>query len=247
VRPVIPRGRHSTPDDRRRYRERIGARRDRHMVAVARVLTERPALRGAMSVESEEAVSTDMSALRAYLAGDLAGIDLALRSGDPGEMTADVACCVSALRLLAAYRGAAFLTTNLDEDQTTCYVPGRLLTEPAFVTATGRHPNAEGNTLYAIWSRTARRVAPLSDEEDPGLVMFAPGTTFLVLAAEHADDRWTIHLDERTRPGPSTDADRTTLDRLRAELEQHTEPAPTRHGPPLCVGDRHCYIPAPPH
>jgi hypothetical protein len=247
VRPVIPRGWHSTPEDRRRYRERIGARRDRHMVAVARVLNERPALRGAMSEESEEAVSTDMSALCAYLAGDLEGVDLALRSGDPGAIGADVACCVSGLRLLAAYRGAAFLTTDLDDDQTSCYTPGRLLIEPGFVTATGRRPAAAGNTLYAIWSHTARRVAPLSDGGDPGLVMFAAGTVFMVLAAERTGDRRIIHLDERTRPGAGalTDAGRVTLDRLRTELEQDAGPGPSRHGPPLCVGDRRCYVPAP--
>jgi hypothetical protein len=248
MRPFVPRGHHSTPDERRRYRERMGARRDRHMVAVARVLTERPALRGAMSVESEEAVSTDMSALRAYLTGDLSGLDEALRAGDAGDMRVDAACCVSALRLLAAYRGPAYLTSDLTDDIAACYTPGRILVEPGFTTATGRRPRAEGNALYAIWSRTARRVAPLTDGEDPGVVMFAPGTAFMVLAAERTQDRWIVHLDERTRAVPSggalTDADRTTLERLRAQLAGEAEPGPRRYGAPLCVGDRRCYVPA---
>jgi hypothetical protein len=245
VRPLVPRGHRSAPDERHRHRERIGVRRERHLAAVSRVLTERPALRTAMAAESDEAVATDLSALRAYLSGDLPGLDAALRAGNAER--ADVACCVSGLRLLAAYRGVAYRTADLTDDEAACYSPGDVLAEPAFTTANSRRPRPEGNTLYALWSRTARRVAPLTAGDDPGTLLFAAGTAFTVLAAVRESDRWVVHLDERTHNGPDgalTDADRTVLARLREAGTEETEAAPRCHGAPLCVGDRCCYVPA---
>jgi hypothetical protein len=245
VRPLVPRGHRSASDERHRHRERLGARRERHMVAVSRVMTERPALRSAMAAESDDAVATDLAALRAYLSGDLPGLDAALRAGNAER--ADVACCVSGLRLLASYRGPAYRTADLTDDEAACYSPGDVLAEPAFTTANSRRPRPEGNALYAIWSRTARRVAPLAVGDDPGALLFAAGTAFTVLAAVRESDRWVVHLDERTHTGPDgalTDADRTVLARLREAGTEETGAAPRCHGAPLCVGDRCCYVPA---
>ncbi|MDN3354758.1 hypothetical protein [Actinomadura sp. DC4] len=261
--PLVPRAHRTDPDERRLYRERIGTRRERHMVAVTRVMTERPALRAAMASESDDAVTTDLSALRAYLSGDLPGLDAALRAGDAGGLPADagrpradaeglradVACCVSGLRLLAAYRGPAYRTADLTDDEAACHSPGDVLAEPGFTAATARRPRQEGNALYAIWSRTARRVAPLSGGDDPGALLFAAGTAFTVLASARENDRWVIHLDERNRPGQGdgalTEADRTVLRRLHEAETEPADDAPRSHGAPLGVGDRCRYVPPP--
>lgn len=245
VHPLVPRDHQSTPEERRRYRERIGSRWERHLVAVSRLANERPALR---SVMTAGAGAADLSALRAYLCGDLPGLDAALRAGDAVDLRAEVACCVSGLRLLAAHRGPAYRTADLTDDEAARHRPGDVLAEPAFTAATAAHPRAGGNTLYAIWSRTARRVAPLAAGGDPDALLFAAGTAFAVLAAGRDEEgRWVVHLDEclrPRRPGMLTGADRRVLDGLRAAATEAAEDAPDGHGPPLGLGDRCRYVPS---
>ncbi|TYK43061.1 hypothetical protein [Actinomadura decatromicini] len=243
VRALFPRGHRSTAEERRRFREGGGTRRDTHQAVVSRLLTERPALRGALSREPADAIATDLSALRAYLSGDLPDLDAALRSGEPGGRAAEAACVISALRLLAADRGPVFLTADLGGPRAAGYVPGQVLVEPAFVRATGRPPARRGDTLFAVWSRTARRIGLLDAGDDPGEVLFAAGSLFAVLAVDQGARR-VVYLDERIRadaPAELAQSGPATLERLRAAVAGHPEPpapdAPAADGFALCLDD----------
>ncbi|MFC4054961.1 hypothetical protein ACFOY4_35190 [Actinomadura syzygii] len=243
VRAVFPRGHRSTAEERRRFREEGGTRRDTHQAVVSRLLTERPALRGALSREPADAIATDLSALRAYLSGDLPDLDPALRSGEPGERAAEAACVISALRLLTAERGPVFRTADLGGPRAAGYVPGQVLVEPAFVRATGRAPARQGDTLFAVWSRTARRIGLLDAGDDPGEVLFAAGSLFAVLAVDQGARR-VVYLDERIRvdaPADPAKSGPATLERLRAAVAGHAEPpapdAPAADGFALCLDD----------
>jgi hypothetical protein len=253
----------STPEERRRYREQAGSRHEKHAVAVARTLAQRPALRGASprsSRELEDVVAADLAALRAYLCGEPLNLDLALRSADASRAQAHAACLVSGLRVLPAYRGAVFRSALLDAASVARYTPGALLVEPGFVAGAttldtiplppaDESPGPDARPVrYAIWSQTARRTGWLDTGVTGEEAVFATGAEFLVLDVTGPDVTTAdptgqgaptlVLLRERPRPtgaaaaapGPRnvelTDADRTTLDRLRAALATASQPSP---------------------
>ncbi|MFI0444800.1 hypothetical protein [Actinomadura sp. 6N118] len=220
----IHRGYRSTEEERRRFRDTGGTTCERHLAAVGRLLTERPALRGALSDEPGSTATIDLSALRAYLSGDLPDLDAALRSGELGDLRPEAACAVSGLRYLAADRGPVYFTAEVSGAEAETYAPGLTLLEPGFIRATSRPPTRTGATLFSIMSRTARRVGPLTDG-DPGGVVFAAGTRFTVLAVDPAGERGrVVHLDERVRPDEGLTAiDQELLERLRDAVAAHPD------------------------
>ncbi|WP_035839309.1 hypothetical protein [Kitasatospora azatica] len=215
---LVPRLHASTPEERQRYREHAGSRHEKHVVAVARALAQRPALRGASprsSREAEDVVAVDLAALRAYLCGEPLNLDDVLRSANPSPARAHTACLVSGLRVLPAYRGAVFRSARLSAEALARYRPGLPLIEPGFVSGAtspagvpAPHPAAEPGTKpspepgraaggeapgtarvrYAVWSQTARRTGWLDTGSAGEEALFVAGTEFLVLDVEAAQE-----------------------------------------------------------
>ncbi|QMU77931.1 hypothetical protein GXW83_21775 [Streptacidiphilus sp. PB12-B1b] len=237
VRVGVGRDHASTGEERRRYREQAGAQHERHVVAVARALAQRPALRGGAvrpSREAEDVTAADLAALRAYLCGEPSDLDQRLRTADPSDALAHTACALSGLRVLPACRGAVFRAARLAPALLERYRPGLVLLEPGFTAATtsAPDPTAEPDAVvYVLWSQTARRTGWLDATGSDAEVVFPAGTEFLTLAVEPAPAGWSdgpctlVHLREHRRPGaagpdvvPLDEADRTLLARLRAAV-----------------------------
>lgn len=244
---IIPREYRSGAPERQRHRDLLGSRHDTHVVAVSRILAQRPALRGVLSTEPEDDVATDLAAVRAYLCGELDGVDAALRGHAAGEdadgLLAHARCVVSGLRHLPAQRGTAYRNARLDEAALAEHYPGRVLTEPAFTSASTRPLGGHGGARYVIWSQTGRRTAALEAGGAADEVIFTAGAAFTVLDVQHATSAGAatlIYLRERTHSAsspevghgdavidafePLDDSDRQLLERLRTAAAGASEP-----------------------
>jgi hypothetical protein len=199
---VLPRDYKSSGADRRRYRE-SAARYQSHLVAVRRVLTQRPGLRGAAAGDAQEAAVTDFAAVLDFMADDRYATTAALRSGGAGT-DPRVACVISGFRRLPSFTGAVFTSAFLGGLSPDSYLPGAFLLEPAFVLATSSHVVAiEGDIDYVIWSQTGKRLAALSVDAARDEIVFPAGTMFRVLTVYRPpgpDERALAFLREWVRP-----------------------------------------------
>jgi hypothetical protein len=182
---LVSRDHRSSAAERLRYRE-SAARYQTYLVAVRRVLTQRPGLRSAASAGGEDAVVTDFSALLDFLADDQQAMACALRM--PGAaLDPRVPCAVSGLRRLPSFTGAVFSSASLPPPAMDGYVPGVTLAEPAFVYASSVHRVLLGGDVeYVIWSQTGKRAAALAPDFGGDEIVFAAGTAYKVLTADAA-------------------------------------------------------------
>ncbi|MER7000839.1 hypothetical protein [Streptomyces sp. NPDC000410] len=247
---LVRRSDRSTDAERYGWRDLIGPRRDTHLIAVSRVLAQRPALRGALSHEPLDGVTTDLAALRSYLEGDLPDIEVALRERNP-QMKDAAVCVVSGLRVLPVHSGIVYRTAELPAAALDAYTPGATVVEPGFLGATSRKAAYGGNVLYAIWCRTGRRTAVLGSSGSRDEVLFPAGAEFTVLAVEPwSDGAGRLVLLSEQMPGvrpAESRADNATglLDRMRTSAtslavgSQDLSEAPDRHRLPVGLDDRH--------
>lgn len=252
---MLPRDYSSSARDRQLYRE-SAARYQSHVVAVRRVLTQRPGLRAVASGEAEDAVVTDFAAVLDFMADDRQAATAALREGSAGS-DPRVACVISGFRRLPSFTGAVFTSAFLDTATPGSYVPGAFLVEPAFVLATSSHVVAlDGDIDYVIWSQTGKRLAALVADAARDEIVFPAGTAFRVLAIyvpAERDERALAFLRESALPGgerstgqpsePFDEMDRRVLERLGAAAtlrngvrpEDRTLSRPAASGP-LLIG-----------
>lgn len=255
---ILPRDRGSSARDRQLYRE-SAARYQSHVVAVRRVLTQRPGLRAAAAGDAEDAVVTDFAAVLDFMADDREATTAALRAGSAGG-DPRVACVISGFRRLPSFTGAVFTSAFLSGATPDIYVQGAFLVEPAFVLATSSHVVAlDGDIDYVIWSQTGKRIAAFVADAARDEIVFPAGTMFRVLALytpAERDERALAFLREAVVPAgaaqhartgqpgePFDEMDRRVLERLGAaatlrngvRAEDRTLSRPSASGP-LLVG-----------
>jgi hypothetical protein len=178
--PSLLSGQHrSTPTDRARLRESLAWRFDSHVRAASRLIAQLPGLRPAG--EPEEALLTDLAAVRAVLTGDRSVIDDALRGTRPAVDQSLLSCLTSGLLRLPTCRAPVYRSQPAGP----AYRPGQLLVEPALATARLlAHPVPPGHVELVIWSTTGRRVEGLIGPDEADEVVFPAGNRFLVLATD---------------------------------------------------------------
>jgi len=229
---LLARDHRSSAQDRLRYRE-SAARYQSYVVAVRRMLTQRPGLRAAAAGDAEDAVVTDFAAVLDFLADDHRGAAAALRTAGPAG-DPRMPCVISGLRRLPSFTGAVFSSASVAGPAASGYVTGAIVTEPAFVYATSSRLVAlEGNIGYVIWSQTGKRVAALAADAGRHEIIFAAGTTYKVLQVDLGRPRtgqarvflreasWSGRPGGAARPSPVSqpgkepdEMDRRVLDRL---------------------------------
>jgi hypothetical protein len=227
----------SSAQERRQYHESAG-RYQTYLVAVRRVLTQRPGLRSAVSADGEEAVVTDFAAVLDFLAGDQRSIAAALRSPGGGPDPRAL-CAISGLRRLPSFTGPVFTSASVPPQMAVGYVPGRTLIEPAFVYASSAsRVLLKGNVEYVIWSQTGKRAAALAPDFGGDEIVFAAGTTYKVLEASVEAEvagpgSALVFLRESAassptagQPGELDESDRQVLDRLVAAVAERGGVAP---------------------
>jgi hypothetical protein len=175
----------STPEEQADFRTRFAGRYDVHARSVIRTLASRPGMRAAGADDS--ALVVDLVAVRAYASDDGVEIDRALRSPDPSAALTAAACVASGLRRLPAFRGIVYRATGPaatdPSDPADPYLPGSVLTEPAFLTThSAGAETAPAGTAFAIWSSTGRRTGSLDLPGGSDHVVFSANTAFRVLA-----------------------------------------------------------------
>jgi hypothetical protein len=154
----------------------------------------------------------DLVAVRGYITDDFAMIDSALRLLDRDkleELDPYIRLATYGLFQLPSYRGVVYRGTMLSEATAACYVPGTVVFEHAFVSATAdparRFP---GNTTFVIASINGRDVSLVATNPEERDVVFFTGTRFKVLAVEQdgAQSHRVIYLaeipDKRLFQGP---------------------------------------------
>jgi len=242
--------RRSTSAQREEVRATIGGRWDTHAPAVRRALDELAPLPAA----DLAAAAVDLVALRLFLLAD-ADDDLgpAAVASDRCGLSAFRVCLASGLSRLPIHRGV--LVRGVDADLSGAAggpEPGVVLTERGPVGGTSIGALRAGSlpptaAMYAIWSQSARNLAPLldgvpwrnqdtaaTDPPGPGDVMLMPGTRFVVLeSAQDGPGRRDVLLLQDIRPtGNPTDAipaGRDGADRILRELDLRIgdhDPAP---------------------
>jgi len=146
--------------------------------------------------------AAQLDAVRRYITTDHAVVDGALRDLDRArlqELDEFIRLVTAGLYNLPAFTGVVYRGATLSAAQARHYIPGQVVTEHAFVSATAdparRYP---GNATFVIASINGREVSLLSDVPDEREVVFFTGTRFKVLAHEYdaqADERY-IYLAE---------------------------------------------------
>lgn len=149
---------------------------------------------------------TDLVAVRTYITRFYGVIDTALREGDPAklqEFDAHIRVATFGLYQLPAFHGPVYRATTLPEETAHKYVPGIIVQERSFVSASAdparRFP---GNVQYVINSVTGRLVRALADDPEELEVVFFTATRFKVLAVELDAERAerTVYLSEIPDP-----------------------------------------------
>ena len=183
---VVPREHRSTPGERQAYRDSAGEFHS-HSVLVRRMMTQRPGLRSAAAGDLLEATATDFAAVIDFLSNDRRPVAAGLRSGKLAGSPL-VACALSGLRRLPSFAGVVISSADLPSGDAAAYVPGSVLTEPAFVEASSSPLAAlTGGVEYLIWSQTGKRVAALMAGAGQSEVMLAAGTSYRVLRVDPLD------------------------------------------------------------
>jgi hypothetical protein len=173
----------STSEERQAFRRSLGWRHDAAARGVARLLAERPGLRGTGPVD--EALLTDLAAVRVFAAGDQADFIEAVRAGGREGERAYAVCVASGLRRLPALQGVTVRGGPVDPGALDAYRPGEELAEEApLVAIDAIDARVPGGAEVLIWSSTARRLDGLTDEPEAPEVAFLPGTVFRVLAVD---------------------------------------------------------------
>ena len=241
----------SSATDHDALRALAGPAWDRHLPAVADVLTRLPAL----TEEERAAAEADLTALRLYLDGDegpLGHRELtrALRAGH-GGLQAYAACLASGLRRMPAYRGVvlrgAGSAPDDDEESLPVGSPLRDLAPLSAVPVTASAALPRG-PRYLIWSVTGRSTRSVTGGERDEVV-FAPGTPFRVLDVRRGGASPLVLLRElpvsaaapaaRTRsaaPAELDSADLATLARLDEASRARSAAAGTGSWPDRCAG-----------
>ncbi|WP_018788318.1 hypothetical protein [Micromonospora sp. CNB394] len=230
-------------DDERAWLRRALSRDfDTMASSVARIMSEHPGLQGSGGVSADD-ILADSVAVRLYLSGRGAAVDVGLRSGTIGPHVPFARCVVAGLSRLPSYRGAAIYRTSPLAAEWAYYRQRRPVTDWSFVTAlTAPCSGQPGDTDVLIWSMTARRTAllePAGDDRVEDRVLFLPGTHFKILELREpaGDQRGAILMREigATEIGPDgrVDPGRASFDELaatslRRSLNRWAEAEPAR-------------------
>ena len=148
----------------------------------------------------------DLVAVRTYITLFHGEIDKALRQADWAklkEFDAHIRVTTYGLFQLPAYHGVVYRGAALSAHAAAQYVPGRIIQEPAFISASAaparRFP---GNVQYVIHSVNGRMVRALADDPEELEVVFFTQTKFKVLAMDKgaAQGELTVYLSELPDP-----------------------------------------------
>jgi hypothetical protein len=208
----------STAEDRQAFRASLGWRYDAAARSVARLLAEQPGLRGAG--DADEALMTDLAAVRVFAIGDRADFVRSVRSGGSESDRPFAVCVAAGLRRLPSFQGAVVCGGPADPEAANAYRVGQELTEAAPLTAfdaVGAH--VPGAVEFLLWSATARRLSGFGGDSPYAELAFLPGTIFRVLAVDPEDTspvRRVLLAEIPSGRSPK----QTWLDRVRARLEE---------------------------
>lgn len=154
----------------------------------------------------EDIPEEQLAAVKRYITTDFGIVDSALRRLDRAqleELDEFIRLIIYGLFKLPSFRGVVYRGTTLSDDAARHFVPGNVVFEHAFISATAnpasRYP---GNTTFVIASINGRDVSLLADFPEEQEVVFFTGTLFKVLATEYdvrTDDRF-IYLAEIPDP-----------------------------------------------
>jgi hypothetical protein len=165
--------------ERKWLREELRQEFDAAAGSVSRVLASHPGF------HAGEETMTDAVAVRLYLSPVAAGLDRALRGGEPGPQVPFARCVVAGLARLPSHRGLALLRADLSTSELAAISARRTLTEWGFTNAlTEPAAGLTGSVDVLIWSMTGRRtrlLEPAGPTGVPTRVLFPPGTRFKVL------------------------------------------------------------------
>jgi hypothetical protein len=165
--------------ERKWLREELRQEFDAAAGAVSRVLASHAGF------HAGEETMTDAVAVRLYLSPVAAGLDAALRGGEPGPQVSFARCVAAGLARLPTHRGLAMLRADLSAADLAAISARRTLTEWGFTNAlTEPAAGLQGSVDILIWSMTGRRTRLLEFGDGTGVparVLFRPGTRFKVL------------------------------------------------------------------
>lgn len=238
-------GRVSTPEERRAFRASLGSRYDVAARAVARLLAERPGLRGS---RMDEALMTELAAVRVFAGWDQARLVESIRAGAPGDDQAFAVCLAGGLRRLPSLRGVVVRGGPADARAADAYRPGQELVEAApLVALHGARTEVPGAVEVLIWSATARRLDGFAEGTRVPEVVFLPGTAFRVLAVDpppaDAAEMRRVLLAE-IPPGKAEPGNGQWADRVLARLEDAARERPRTPATP--PSDRFAALPGDP-
>jgi hypothetical protein len=249
--PAVPRRDHdrlwlaerkSTPDERYAFRASLGWRYDAAVRSVARLLAEHPGLR---SAATDEALMTELAAVRVFVSRDEAALVESIRAGGGEADRALAVCAAAGLRRLPSLQGVVVRGGPLDATAADAYRIGEDLVEAAPLIAFDDVGAAvPGAVEILIWSATARRLTGFVEDRATPEVVFLPGTVFHVLAVDPplAPGPRRVLLTEipATKTGPARD---TWIARVAARLQ---EAAANRTAPSGGTDDRFTPLPGDP-
>lgn len=173
----------STPAERQAFRISLGWRYDAATRSVARLLAEHPGLRGAG--EADEALMTDLAAVRVFTARDQAEFVESIRSGGRERDRALAVCAAGGLRRLPVLQGVVVRGGPAAPAAADAYRVGQDLTEAApLIALDDIEAQVPGAVEILIWSATARRLSGFADDRHSAEVAFLPGTVFRALAVD---------------------------------------------------------------
>ncbi|GAA2564407.1 hypothetical protein GCM10010435_40970 [Winogradskya consettensis] len=175
-------------DERAWLRRTLSREFDAVSSSVARVLSELPGLQTAEAGERDDIV-VDAVALRLFLSPQGATIDAGLRAAAKGPHVPLARCAAAGLARMPSHRGPAVIPASPVAAQWDLLRDAKLFTEWGFLSALAE-PSADltGDTDVLVWSMTGRRTRALEPAEGADRVVFAPGTSFVVLEAEEPRD-----------------------------------------------------------
>jgi hypothetical protein len=232
----------STPDERQAFRASLGWRYDAAVRSVARLLAEHPGLR---SAATDEALMTELAAVRVFVSRDEAALVESIRAGGGDGDHALAVCAAAGLRRLPSLQGVVVRGGPLDPAAADAYRIGEDLVEAAPLIAFDDVGAAvPGAVEVLIWSATARRLTGFVEDRATPEVVFLPGTVFHVLAVDPplAPGPRRVLLTEvpATKAGPAREK---WIARVAARLQ---EAAANRTAPSGGTGDRFTPLPGDP-
>jgi hypothetical protein len=172
----------STPDERHAFRASLGWRYDAAVRSVARLLAEHPGLRGAAT---DEALMTELAAVRVFVSRDEAALVESIRAGGGEGDHALAVCAAAGLRRLPSLQGVVVRGGPLDATAADAYRIGEDLVEAApLIAFDDVGAPVPGAVEILFWSATARRLTGFVEARATPEVVFLPGTVFHVVAVE---------------------------------------------------------------